>query len=132
MGTKLLLTGLLLAALFSFKEKQTSQEYKISYFIQGRLSEAEVHKSMPFTVRVIYLNKSLFEQKMNLTIVDLKHYQIAYTEDSLIQYQYGNFGSELRNTDMALRISGTSGLSDSSIKTLKDIPYQFVVHAPAN
>lgn len=104
-------------------------ELGVSFFIVGKVRTTEQFKGMPFQIHVNSINPGFYEQIFDFRILDYDHFRISYSVDGKEQIKDGEFGKELVDTDISLRIERTGSFSQATTQSLKEIFYQFVIHS---
>jgi tyrosine-protein kinase Etk/Wzc len=104
-------------------------QLQVSYFIVGKVRTTEQFTGMPFQVKVQTLHPQHYERVFDFRILNEKAYEISYPQNGDKVVKQGEFGKELIEADMNLIIGLEKNLPASSVRSLKDIFYQFVIHS---
>ena len=100
----------------------------VTYFIVGRLNIKEVYSGTPFNVEAQIYSSEFYEFPFNFRIKDVNSYEISYEYNGLPVIEQHQFGEPIINKHFYFNINKDNSLNSSTIVTLKNITYQFVVH----
>ncbi|MFK8045801.1 MAG: GumC family protein [Crocinitomicaceae bacterium] len=101
-----------------------------SYFFVGRVRKVEAFNSLPFKAEVEIINKSIYEEPIQVKIIDGKNYQLSYELNGNKIEVKGEFNTTFINNDMRLNlVSKYSNSSKNSIKPITEMTYEMVFHS---
>jgi hypothetical protein len=109
------------------KADTSQNNYKVSYFIVGRIRTVEISDGIPFEVRISAMNPYLFGQQIKFRILDLDHYQISYTLGTAEMTEDRVFDEALQEPDFQGMILRKDVLNKDDVDNLKFIEYRFSV-----
>jgi hypothetical protein len=112
----------------SLKSDTSQSNFRVSYFIVGRIRTVELFDGLPFQVKVSALNPNLLEQQIKFRILDLEHFQISYRIGTSETTEDRTFGDDLREPDFRLVIRKEAVLNKDDVEPLKHIEYCFLIH----
>jgi capsular exopolysaccharide synthesis family protein len=110
------------------KKALSKLKMDISYFIVGRLKTKEVYQAIPFEVMVNSLNTELYEQKMNLKILNGKEVQITYKKNNKEIVRIFPFDKKIVDIDFIITIKKNDIINDKTILTLDEMDYLVQIH----
>ncbi len=103
-------------------------DLQVSYFTQGNFLDSELYRSSPFRVEVQSLAQNLYNQPLNLRILNQKQYELSYTQGKTEIRKTYRFGQTAQSPDLRLKIS----LSRPYDPSLEISSYYFVVNREQN
>ncbi len=103
----------------------------VSYFIAGHLKTTEVYDAVPFLVLPGTINPNLYEQPIKVKILDEYRYSLSYDKGDETVTQEFYFNKQNITSDFIFEIRKNQNLNPTTIASLKEIKYQFVVHNKA-
>ncbi|MBT5402557.1 MAG: hypothetical protein HOL28_03855, partial [Crocinitomicaceae bacterium] len=104
-------------------------DFKISYYIEGRLKTTELYNSMPFKIDMELLNSSLYEQSIRFSIVDMDTYKLDFENNGSKFSRLHKFGEKDYTNDYIIKTIRRAELNEKSESRLKQIKYRFIVHS---
>ncbi|HLG03133.1 MAG TPA: polysaccharide biosynthesis tyrosine autokinase [Bacteroidia bacterium] len=103
-------------------------DFRVSYFVVGRLKTEEIFNGVPFDVEVDALNNELYEKMLKFSVTGPTHYEIVYYRDDREKRVIGIFGKRLVNEDMDILVSPTPAFKLTGLQKLKEAQYLMQVH----
>jgi len=100
----------------------------VSYYIVGRIQTKEVYAGTPFSVEAQIYSYGFYELPFNLRILDANSYEISYEYDKQNVVERHQFGEPVINKFFYFIVNKDNSINTSTISTLKNISYQFMVH----
>jgi len=84
----------------------------VSYFLVGRLRTTEVYSGVPFSVKVMSLHSSLYEQDMRFLITSPTSFTLTYLMDQTENTVKGKFNEELISPHFRLMVTSRVNIKD--------------------
>ncbi len=104
-------------------------DFKVSYFIEGRVKTKEVFEQTPFIVDISLLNNSLYEQVFKFNYIDNENYQLSFSLGGEVITNKHKFGEKAYTNFYVIEVNNNSFLSESGLSERALVNYQFVVHS---
>ncbi len=104
-------------------------DFKVSYFIKGRLKTTELYNSMPFKVNIDVVNSSLEGIPINFVIENVDTYRLEYELDGVPFVRTHHFEQREVNEDYIIQTERRPELSKRSEKRLNQLKYEIIVHS---
>lgn len=104
----------------------------VSYFIVGRIQTKEVYAGTPFRIEAEIYSPSYYEFPFLFKIVNKDIYEITYDVKGQNVILRQKFGEPLIKKDFYFLVQKTDAINASTLSSLKEITYQFVVHDRRN
>jgi len=104
----------------------------VSYYLIGRIRTEELFKGLPFKVKVINLNSSLYEQSIRFNVLNYNSFEITYKVGNKEVKKTGYFDTDFLDTDFHLLISRTQGWEQGMAEGLKLLNYMIQIHRREN
>ncbi|MBI3502021.1 MAG: polysaccharide biosynthesis tyrosine autokinase [Bacteroidetes bacterium] len=104
----------------------------VSYFIVGRIQTKEVFSGNPFFVEAQVYSPNYYELPFTFKIKDEKSFELSYEENGSETTLVRKFGEPIINNNFYFTINKSSGITKSTLASLKEITYQFIVHDRQN
>lgn len=111
------------------KKTLSKLNYKISYYIIGRIKTTELYKNMPYTIEINLLNSALEEVPINFKIIDIKNYAVSFNVNGNEIKKILPFNKEIIDENFVINVKKTNTLNAESVKYLVNNDYSFVVHS---
>ncbi|MBI2721397.1 MAG: polysaccharide biosynthesis tyrosine autokinase [Bacteroidetes bacterium] len=102
---------------------------QVSYFIVGKVRTTEQFSGMPYKIVVNSINPAFYEQLFDFRVIDFQHYEISYEQNGVKQQKKGEFGVELVDLDLPIKVIKSENLAEKTADALKNIFYQFSIHS---
>lgn len=103
-------------------------KFDVSYYIKGRFKTREFFESVPFEVHVQLRNPSLYDQDIELNILDTGRYQLIYVKKEEQIVKTFPFDKEIIDDDFILTINKNNIISDKTIASLRSSNYMIRIH----
>ncbi|MFH1005277.1 MAG: polysaccharide biosynthesis tyrosine autokinase [Bacteroidota bacterium] len=105
---------------------------EVSYFIIGRLQTLEMYSGTPFFVEAKIYSAQYYEYPFTFKIINTEKFEITFERDEQQIIEVHRFGEPIINKDFYFNILKSNAINNSTIFSLKEIAYQFVVHDQNN
>jgi len=105
-----------------------SLDCSIAYYMVGRIKKMRINSSsVPFTVNVLHLDSTLYDQEIAIKIADTSHFEISYTKDNKRIISIGTFGKVCEKKNIGMLVFKTTGFEKIHPIDYPDFNYQFIV-----
>jgi capsular exopolysaccharide synthesis family protein len=99
----------------------------VSYYIAGRLKTSEVFENLPFQVKVISCNSSMYEVPIDFKFLNEKEFEISYKRNEKIETKKYYFKIPAVNPDFKILVNNNLTINSKVSNELKEISYKFVI-----
>lgn len=104
-------------------------DFKVSYFLVGRLRTEELFAGVPFHVQVNVFKDDLYEKMIQFRVLDDKSYELVYVNKKDVEKKVkGEFGKELVSTEMDVLVNKTQAFGLRKLDQMKAASYLIQVH----
>lgn len=98
----------------------------VSYFTEGKILDDEKYRNAPFKVDYLIKNEGFFNKKINVDLIDARHYQLSFEADGKEFSQQYRFGEKVNTPYLDLSLRPTDGFSANSNQ---DNHYYFIINS---
>jgi capsular exopolysaccharide synthesis family protein len=102
-------------------------DFKVSYFIDGRLRTTELFGDAPFKVFVSSMSNSLYNTNFKLQVIDERNFSLTYYKDDVEISKEFEFDKDIVDSDFVMFIENIQ-ISKSNASSLSKIEYRFIPH----
>ncbi|UKN01558.1 polysaccharide biosynthesis tyrosine autokinase [Paracrocinitomix mangrovi] len=100
-----------------------------SYYVVGRLKKQEVFGTLPFIVEVDVINPLIYEQAVEVEVIDKNSYLLNYNVRENEFSIEGKFDQPLITDDFRLNLKKQYEFNDNNIGTIMSSDYEVIFHS---
>src|SRR5690606_552781 len=100
-----------------------------SYFIVGRLKKKEVFGTLPFECEFTVLNPALFENPIEVQIIDKDEYELMYQLGDQSKSLKCEFNDLRSNEDLHIVLNRKYTFDENNIDIIKSSDYEIILHS---
>jgi len=103
--------------------------FELSYFVSGRIKTTRAERLPYFDVNVNRIHSSLYHQKIDIKVLDLKTYELGFDFEGERISKRHEFGVEVNEPEYSVLVEKTASLNEDNLPKIQILNYQFLVNS---
>jgi len=103
--------------------------FELSYFVSGRIKTTRAERLPYFDVDVNRIHSSLYHQKIDIKVLDLKTYELSFDFEGERISKRHQFGVEVNEPEYSVLVEKTASLNEDNLAKIQILNYQFLVNS---